>query len=102
MTAKKIPELKILQCPFCLKMLVFDKEIWAYRCTGLNCQAEIYRDPLDKAEPTSKQDPGNEYICRSMVGSTAPGGSSSGKKYGAKERMKKKTAHQIYEGLCNK
>lgn len=102
MTARKQPKLKILQCPYCLTMLAFDKDIWAYKCPNTTCNAEIYRDPLDKAEPPTKPDPGNEYICRSMVGSVAPGGSSSGKGYGGKERMKKKTAHQIYEGLCGK
>ena len=102
MTAKRIPKLKILQCPYCLAMLEFDKDLWAYKCPNITCQAEVYRDPLDNAEPSIKQGQGNEYICRSMVGTVAPGGSSSGKKYGGKEKMKKKTPHQMYEKLCEK
>lgn len=102
MTAQKPPKLKILQCPFCLALLKWDPEPWAYVCPNEACNAEVYRDPLNRSEPSIKQDPGNEYICRSMVGTVAPGGSSSGKKYGGKERMKKKTQHQIYEKLCDK
>jgi hypothetical protein len=100
MTAKKIPELKILQCPLCLKMLEWDNDLGAYRCKNSKCNAELWPDPMDKTQ-LSKPKPVPEYICRSLV-SDVPGGSSSGKKYGAKDRMKKPTTHQIYEKLCGK
>ena len=105
MTARKPPELKIKQCPFCLKMLVWDKDLWAYVCPDrIKCRSEIYKDPIGNTDATalSQQEPDPRYICRSNVGTTAPGGNSSGKKYGKKERMKKPTTQEIYNKLCNR
>lgn len=101
MTAKKIPELKFKYCPFCFTELVFSNDIGAYACNNPTCCTEVWHNPLDRAQPVAS-DKGNEYICRSMVGSVDPGGSSSGKKYGGKEKMKKRTTRQIYESLCEK
>ena len=101
MTAKKIPELKFKYCPCCFAELVFNNETQAYDCPNNSCRTEIWHDPLGRAEPVRKQNPGPEYICRSLV-SDVPGGSSSGKKYGKKDKMRKPTTHQIYEKLCGK
>lgn len=94
MTAKKIPELKIKQCPYCLAMLEWDVGIWAYKCPNAKCNAEVYRDPLDKVQ-SLKPTPAPEYICRSLV-SDVPGGSSSGKTYGKKDKMRKPTTHPVF------
>lgn len=103
MTARKPPKLLIKQCPHCLAELTWDSDKWAYICTNTSCPTEIYHDRLGKDEPQTKQDTGNKYVSRSMVdGAVAPGGSSSGKKYGGKERMKKPTVHQIYDKLCDR
>ena len=102
MTERKRPELLIKQCPFCLEFLVWDARIWAYTCPNSHCRTEVYRDPLDTALPPEHSKPDPKYICRSMVGTTAPGGSSSGKRYGAKERMKKPTPQEIYNRLCKR
>ena len=102
MTARKRPELLIKQCPFCLGVLVWDQTIWGYSCPNSHCKAEVYRDPLETALPPEHPNPDPKYICRSMVGTTAPGGSSSGKRYGAKERMKKPTPQEIYNRLCKR
>lgn len=100
MTARKAPELKSHLCPQCLAPMFAQPEGF-FRCTNTACRGEFWPDPVDKAQP-APVDPGNTYICRSMVGTVAPGGSSSGKKYGGKEKMKKKTPHQMYERLCEK
>lgn len=100
MTAKKIPELKFKYCPFCFAELVWDDKKGAYNCSNAGCCAEVWHDPMDEAVPV-KTKPEPEYICRSLV-SDVPGGSSSGKKYGKKDKMRKPTTHQIYEKLCSK
>ena len=105
MTARKPPKLKIKQCVFCLEDLVWDSGQWAYRCPNPKCNGEFYRDPLDITDnpnQTTNLQPDPRYICRSNVGTTAPGGNSSGKKYGKKERMKKPTTQEIYNKLCNR
>lgn len=101
MTAKKIPELKFKYCPFCFTETVLDPEKESfYLCPNPHCRSEIWHDPMDEAVPV-KANPAPEYICRSLV-SDVPGGSSSGKTYGKKDKMRKPTTHQIYEKLCGK
>ena len=97
----KEPELKSLNCPFkgCDGVMLFDKDKF-WRCP--DCGSEVWFQPLGKPKEERKLHfigTGTE-ICRSMVGSTAPGGSGSSGKSNRKQLLKKPTTTNLYKNLC--
>lgn len=104
MTVKKIAALKSYLCPECLTPLKPDIELGAYLCQNTDCNGEYWPDPMGKAADQKQitHEFSGQYVSRGQVNNKVKGGSSNGKKYGGKERMKKPTTHQLYEKLCNR
>ena len=88
------------QCMLCGAKMVFDKYDF-YKCP--DCGGEFW-PPDDSPKAQKKQIDeafGNHYVSLSQQ-EPHPGkggGSKSGKRYGAKERMKKPTTQKLYERL---
>jgi len=100
MTAKKLPTLKSCLCPQCLTPFQIDPDAY-FKCTG--CGGEFWPDPMGNEDKKQiEAEFSHQYVSRGQVNNKVKGGGSCGKKYGAKEKLKKKTSHQLYEQLCNK
>ena len=111
MTARIIPALLSHLCPQCLAPMVQHADGY-YVCTNNVCLGEFWPDPLDRVKntivvpstppyssPTGLTDFTHRSLSLQEGEKVPPGGSKSGKKYGGKEKMKKKTTQQLYENL---